>query len=77
MFLIEENASIGSQQTGNRNNGGISNLGIRNKKRNNIFEYEGFNKIKTINIFLIIMAIIIIIIEYIILNIFQNNNYNY
>ena len=77
IHLIEENASIGSQQTGSSYNGGISNLGIRNKKKNNIYEYGGFNKIKTINIILIIMAIIILIIEYVILNIFQNNNYNY
>ena len=74
--LIEDNASVASHQTGSNNSGGISNLNIRNKKGDNIYEYGRLYKIKIINIVLILVALIIVILEYIILNSFQKINYN-
>ena len=74
--LIEENASVSSQNTGSTNSAGISNLVVRNKKKENIYEYGGFKKIKIINYFAILIAIIIVIIEYIVFIIFEKNNYN-
>ena len=62
--LIEDNASISSQQTGSSFNGGVTGLKILNKKNENMFEYGGFNKLKKIIFFIIFSAIIILIFEY-------------
>jgi len=77
--LIEDNASVSSQQAGTNFSGGVTGLGIRNKKNENIFEYGGFNKIRKLIIFVISSAIIILIIEYFYLiylknGIYSNNN---
>ena len=77
--LIEDNASVSSQQTGSSINGGVTGLGIRNKKNENIFEYGGFNKIRKSIFFLISSAILVLIIEYFYLislknSIYSNNN---
>ena len=73
--LMEENASISSQTSG-INSAGISSLGIRNKKKENIYEYGGFNKVKNINIIIIFIALIILIFEYIIFISLETNNYD-
>ena len=62
MNLIEDNSSGKSQKTGSSYNGGI-NIGIKNKKRDNIYEYGGFNTIKKINIILIVLVEILLSIE--------------
>ena len=67
MQIMEDNASVASQTAGSNFGTGISNLGIRNKKKDNILEYGGFNKIKIICIFVILIAILIICIEYFVL----------
>ena len=77
--VFEENSSVQSQTTESIHSVGISSLGMRNKKRDNIFEHEGFNKTKQINFLVIIIAIIAITIEYFYLNSLQddtNNNNN-
>ena len=78
--LMEDNASVSSQTAGSTFGAGISNLGIRNKKKESIFEYGGFNKIKTICFLAILTSIILLIIEYILLNKYveetrENNTY--
>ena len=74
--LIEDNASVSSAQTGSSYSGGINNIGIRNKKKDNIYDYGGFNKIKKINFLAILIAIIILIIEYFYLKVLENNALN-
>ena len=66
--LIEDNASVSSANTGSTFSGGLSNIGIRNKKTDSMFEYRRFNTIKTINFFVILIAFILLIIEYFTLN---------
>jgi len=61
--LMEDNSST-SQGKNSSHNAGITNLGIRNKKRDNIFEYGGFNRIKRINFCIIFIHIIALILEY-------------
>ena len=61
--LIEDNSST-SQGKSSSHSAGITNLGIRNKKRDNIFEYAGFNRIKRINYFIIFIQMILLILEY-------------
>ena len=75
--LIEENASVSSLTAASTFNGEISSLGKRNKKSENILEFGGFNKIKTIDTISILIGLILLLIEYIILDNFQKNNYNY
>jgi hypothetical protein len=78
--LMEDNAST-SQGKSSSHNAGITNIGVRNKKRDNIFEHEGFNKTKQINFLVIFIAIIAIIAEYFYLNQLKkdtnNNNKSY
>ena len=73
--LIEDNASVSSQQTGSSLSGGVTGLGVRNKKNDNIFEYGGFNKIRKIIFFTIFTAIVILIIEYFYLISLKNDTY--
>ena len=81
MQIMEDNASVASQTAGSNFGTGISNLGIRNKKKDNILEYGGFNKIKIICIFVILIAILIICIEYFVLKTLvrqtKENNFYY
>ena len=77
--LLEDNASVSSQQAGSSLSGGVAGLGIHNKKNENIFEYGGFNKIRKIIFFIISFAFVILIIEYFYLislknGILNNNN---
>ena len=78
--LMEDNAST-SQGKSSSHNAGIANLGIRNKKRDNIFEYGGFNKIKKINYFIIFILIVSLILEYLfykqLLTSINDNFYSY
>ena len=73
---FEDNSSVQSQATESIHSAGISSLGIRNKKRDNIFEHEGFNKTKQINFLVIFIAIIVIIVEYFYLNQLQKDTTN-
>ena len=74
--LIEDNASVSSAQTGTSVSGGITSLGIRNKKKDNIYDYGGFNKIRKLNIFAILIALIILVIEYIYSKDLENSSLN-
>ena len=74
--LIEDNASVSSQQNGSSFSGGVAGLGIRNKKNDNIFENGGFNKIRKIIFFIIFTSILILIIEYFYLISLKNSTYN-
>ena len=76
MQLIEDNASVSSQQAGTSYNTGISNLGIRNKKRDNIYEYGGFNRIKKFTFILIFITLVILLIEFFYLNYLENSAQN-
>jgi len=61
---FEDNSSVQSQTTESIHSAGISNIGMRNKKRDNIFEHEGFNKIKQANYSVIFVAIVTLLCEY-------------
>ena len=74
--LIEDNASVSSQQAGSSFSSGVAGIGIRNKKNENIFEYGGFNKIRKIIFAVILSAFIILIIEYFYLMYLINGTYN-
>ena len=74
--LLEDNASIASQQAGSTFSTGISNIGGRNKKKDNIYEYGGFNKIKKINLIAILFALIVLVLEYFYINSLRNQTYN-
>ena len=74
--VFEDNSSVQSQTTESIHSAGISSLGIRNKKRDNIFEHEGFNKTKKMNFIVIIVAILALLIEYFYLNKLQNDTNN-
>ena len=76
IVLLEDNCSVSSQQTGSTFSTGISNIGGRNKKKENIFEYGGFNKIKQIGYLALFITIILLIIEYIYLMTLQSQSYN-
>ena len=75
MKIMEDNASVTSQPTSTHSTG-ISSFGIRNKKKDNIYEYGGFNKIKIVNFIAIFIALIVLAIEYIILKSLENSTYN-
>ena len=79
--IIEDNASVSSQQNATTFSNGISGLGMRNKKKDNAYEYSGLNRIKKIIYIMILIALIIPIYQFILLkselNDTLNNNYNY
>ena len=79
--FIEDNASVASQQTGSSYNNGISGIGIRNKKKDNIHEYNSLNKIRKIIYFSIPFILLSLIIEFIYLKSLEkdihNNNKSY
>ena len=62
--LEEDNASVSSAQKGSNYNNDISNLGIKNKIKNNIYEYGGFNKIRSINYLILTIALCTYILGY-------------
>ena len=72
--LIEDNASVSSQQAGSSFSGGVTSLKFLNKKNENIFEYGGFNKLRKIIFFIICSAIILLIFEYFYLVSLKNDN---
>jgi len=79
--IIEDNCSVASQQALSTFTGGISGIGMRNKKKDNLYEYSTLNKIKQIIYFSIPIILLIIIFEIVILKTELNdnskNNYNY
>ena len=79
--IVEDNASVASQQTGNAFSNGISGIGMRNKKKDKMQEYDSLNKIKKIIYISIPIIFLAPIIQFIILkseiNETSNNNYNY
>jgi hypothetical protein len=42
----DNNTNVSSQQTGSSSSNKASNLGFRNKKKNSIFQYRGFNRLE-------------------------------
>ena len=79
--IIEDNASVASQQTGTNFSSGISGIAIRNKKKENLYEYGSLNKIRKIIYISTFIILLIPIIQFILLksslNDTSNNNYNY
>ena len=79
--IIEDNASVASQQTGSSYSNGISGIGIRNKKKDSIYEYNSLSKIRKIIYFSIPFILLSLIIEFIYLKSLEkdihNNNKSY
>ena len=69
--LIEDNASVTSQQTTTNYSNGFSGLGIKNKKKDNIQEYNNLSKIRKIIYISIPIILICFIIEFIYFKIIQ------
>ena len=63
--IIEDNASVASQQGGTTYSNGISGIGIRNKKKDTIHEYNSLTKIRKVIYFSIPIILIILIIEFV------------
>ena len=73
---LDDNSSVHSQTiAGSANSGGVSNYGIRNKRKDNIYENAGFNNIKKFALFIIISSFIILILEHFYLYSLQNDTY--
>ena len=72
--LMEDTGSVSSQNTGSSYSGGISAVGKGNKKK--YYKFGGFNKIKEIIIFLIIISLIFLLIEYFLFNKYQEKIFN-
>ena len=79
--LVEDNASVASQQTGTSYSNGISGIGIRNKKKDTIYEYNSLSKIRKIIYCSIPFILLSLIIEFIYLKSLEkdidNNNKSY
>ena len=79
--IIEDNASVSSQQNGTTFSNGISGLGMRNKKKDNEYKYGSLNRVKKIIYIIIPIVLIFPIYQFISLksqfNDTSNNNYNY
>jgi len=79
--IIEDNASVSSQQNTTTFSNGISGLGMRNKKKDNAYEYSSLNRIKKIIYIIIPIFLVVPIYQFILLkselNNTSNNNYNY
>ena len=71
--LMEDNASVTSQQTSSSHEKGLSALALRNKKKENYYEYNIFDRLKKIIYLTIIIILIMIIFEYVHLNSLENN----
>ena len=74
----DNNTNASSQQTGSSSSNKASILGFRNKKKNSIFQYGGFNKLKRLNLIVFLITFIIFICGFCYLNhlfITSSNNY--
>ena len=74
----DNNTNVSSQQTGSSSSNKASNLGFRNKKKNSIFQYGGFNKLQRFSLIVILITFCIYICEFYYLNhlfITTSNNY--
>ena len=77
ILYLEDNSSVNSQMAaGSVNSGGVSNFGIRNKRKDNIYENGGFGNIKKFSFFIIISSFIILIMEHFYLYSLQSDTYN-
>ena len=76
MMVLEETASVSSQQTNNSANNGISNISGRNKKKENLYEHEGFTKVRKAIYVAICIMFLILTVEYFHLRFLQNNEIN-
>ncbi len=52
----DNNTNASSLQTGSSSNYKASNLGFRNKKKNNIFQYRGFNRLQRISLIILLIT---------------------
>ena len=77
MVLLEETASVSSQQTNNSINNGISNIAGRNKKKENLYEHGGFTKVQKIIYLAIGIMFLILTVEYFHLKYIQTKEINY
>ena len=66
--LMEDNSSVTSQQTSSSHEKGLSGLAMRNKKKDNYYEYSIFSRLQQTIYVTIFIILIMIIIEYINLN---------
>ena len=73
--MIEDNASSTSQQTSSSHDKGISSLGLKNKKKDDYYEYNIFSRLKKIIYLSIVINLSGIICEYIHLNILEKATY--
>ena len=77
ILYLEDNSSVNSQTaTGSVNSGGVSNFGIRNKRKDNIYENGGFSKIKKFSFIIIISSFIVLTIEHFYLYSLQSDTFN-
>ena len=76
MMVLEETASVSSQQTNNSLNNGISNISGRNKKKENLYEHEGFTKVRKAIYLAIGIMFLVLTVEYFHLKFLQNNEIN-
>ena len=79
--IIEDNASVSSQQNATTFSNGISGLGMRNKKKDNDYEFSSLNRLKKVIYIFIPIVLVAPIYQFILLkselNNTSNNNYNY
>ena len=75
--IMEDNSSVTSQQTSSSHEKGLSGLAMRNKKKDNYYEYSIFSKLQKTIYITIIIILIVIIFEYIELNsLAKSTNHN-
>ena len=76
-YLIEENASVASKQTSNTNYAiNSSGIGIKNKKKQNMYRYSSLYKIKNTLMFSVPFIILTFVLEIIHLNHLKEENIN-
>ena len=79
--LIEDTASVASQQTGSSYSNGISSIGIKTKKKDDIHEYNSLGKIRKVIYLSIPFILIVLILQFINLKSLEkdiyNNNHSY
>jgi len=78
IMILEENASVSSQQTHSSTNKGISNIiAGRNKKKENLYEHGGLTKVQKVIYLAMGIMILILFIENFRLKYLQINEINY
>ena len=77
MMILEDNASVSSQQTHSSTNKGISNNAGRNKKKENLYEHGGLTKVQIVIYLAMGIMILILFVEYFHLKYLQINEINY